>query len=91
MPLPSNASTRPALVPKRWQPDGPESQQLKVDVMSSFQDGYLDIDNPDYMALYRKSPLYEKHSKQAFRNHAKAAIADLVSVLANTESTKGEC
>jgi hypothetical protein len=77
---------------KRWQSDGPEGQQLKNDVVSSFQDGSLDVANPDFMALYRKAPaMYGKFTKQVFRNHAKAAISDLVSLPANTESTKGEC
>ena len=38
---------------RRWLRDGPEGQQLKHDVMSSFQDGSLDVTNPDFMALYR--------------------------------------
>ena len=41
---------------RRWQPDGPEGQQLKNDVASSFLDGSLDVANPDFMALYRKAP-----------------------------------
>ena len=38
---------------RRWLRDGPEGQQLKHDVMSSFHDGSLDVTNPDFMALYR--------------------------------------
>ena len=87
----SDASLRPEPSTKRWQPDGPEGQQLKNDILSSFQDGSLDADNPDYMILYRKSPLlYGKYSKQVFRNHAKAAIADLVSAQGHNAGSKGE-
>jgi hypothetical protein len=52
-------------------------------------DGSLDVDNPEYMLLSQKLPLYSKYSNQVFRNHAKAAIADLVAALSNTGS-KGE-
>jgi hypothetical protein len=45
---------------KIWQRDGPEGQQLKQDVSSSFHDGSLNIDNPAYMVLYQKSELYGK-------------------------------
>jgi hypothetical protein len=58
MPFPSDASLRSESSTRRWQPDGPEGQQLKTDVFSIFHDGSLDVDNPDYMLLSQKLPLY---------------------------------
>jgi hypothetical protein len=77
---------------KIWQRDGPEGQQLKQDVLSSFHDGSLNIDNPAYMVLYQKSELYGKFKMQVFRKNVKAVVADLAAQLANssTYSMKGE-
>ncbi len=47
MPFPFDASLRPEPSTKRWQPDGPEGQHLKIDVFSIFHDGSLDVDNPN--------------------------------------------
>ena len=71
---------------RRWLRDGPEGQQLKHDVMSSFQDGSLDVTNPDFMALISaesRRQCIQNIVNKSFRNHARLPMADLVSLLSS--------